>query len=94
MAKLTQKTYRGYNITAVVPNFAKCTFEERTIYIAKSNDQEAIKIARKELNIPVDVPVTCIKVEKTMVVPTMLIDEVFTKYGREKRLNEVIEADE
>ena len=86
MAKFSQKTYKGYKFTAKIPNFEKMTFEEKTVIINKPNFSDARKQALIELGFKgVDsIPLEHEVIQKTMIVPTVLLDELFEKYGREK----------
>ena len=84
MAKLTQKTYIGYNLTIKSLNYDTMEVEEKTCFISATNPEIARKLACKHYAVPEKAITSIERIAETLVVDTTYIDEVFRKYGRKK----------
>ena len=85
MAKFTQKTYVGFNVTVKVINYDKMEMEEKTIFTNATNISDAHKRVCKEMECPQKAIINTEKIEETWICPTFHIDECFRKYGRLKQ---------
>lgn len=84
MAKLTQKTYVGYNAEVKTLNYDTMEIEVKTGFVSATNPEIAKKMICKSYGVPEKAISKMERIAETLVVDTILIDEVFRKHGRKK----------
>lgn len=84
MAKLTQKTYIGYNAEVKTLNYDTMEIEVEKCFVSATNPELAKKTICKNYGVPEKAISKMERIAETLVVDTALIDEVFRKHGRKK----------